>query len=127
MSARRILIIDDDLAFSSVIKMLLQQRGHQVFTAVDGRQGLEMAAEYLPQIIVLDINLPTFSGFDVIKQLKENEQLQAIPVVMVSALSQDSNRVRGLALGSRGYLPKPFTIEQLLAVIRDKCGADLDG
>ena len=124
MSANRILIIDDDLAFSSVMKMLLQQRGYQVRVAADGGQGLEMAEEYLPEVIVLDINLPTFSGFDVMKRLKENQPQKQIPVVMVSALSQDSNRLRGLSLGSKGYLPKPFTVEQLLAVIREKCGAD---
>lgn len=127
MSVKKILIIDDDLAFSAVIKTLLQQLGNNVFTASDGRQGLEMAAQYQPDAIVLDVNLPTFSGFDVMKQLRSDQQLKQISVVMISALTQDSNRLRGLSLGSRGYLAKPFTVEQLLAVISDSCGTGTNG
>ncbi len=119
---KKILLIEDAFTFSSLLGVSLKNRGYGVEIASDGVEGLRKASEYRPDLIILDVNLPTLSGFDVAKRLKENADLKGIPVVMFTALTQDVNIRRGYLCGVADYITKPFPIEHLLLKIKKYLG-----
>ncbi len=114
----RILLVDDDQTFSSILCIGLKNKGYDVEVAADGIEGLKKASAFRPDLIVLDINMPKLSGFDVAMRLKENAELRDIPILMLTALSQDANIQRGYSLGIEDYLSKPFNIEHLYLKIK---------
>lgn len=117
LEGRRILVIDDDQAILSVIGEKLRLKGCEVRVAERGPSGLELAREFAPDLIVLDVFLPKMDGFEVLTQLQKDERTASIPVVFVSANDEVKERVRALRLGAVDYVVKPFDIEELLARI----------
>ncbi|MBT5955022.1 response regulator [bacterium] len=117
MLKNKILIVDDEEDFVQVVKMRLEFNGFEVSTANDGKEGLQKAREEFPNLIILDAMLPSIDGFKICKLLKFDEKYQNIPVVMLSALSQDMDRTMGLQSGADKYLTKPFNDQELLEVI----------
>lgn len=115
---KKILLIEDDLTFSMILQIALKARGYDVESADDGRKGLAKVAEFEPDLIVLDINLPALSGFDVAKRLKESDSFKDIPIIMLTALSQEVNIARGYSLGIEDYLIKPFPVEHIFLKIK---------
>lgn len=115
---KRLLVIEDDPIFSMILRTALKSRGYEVETENDGLKGLTRATNYRPDLIILDVNLPTMSGFDVAKKLKENDELSDTPILMLTALSQEANIIRGYSLGVEDYLTKPFPIEHLFLKIK---------
>ncbi|OGR77520.1 MAG: hypothetical protein A2X32_01225 [Elusimicrobia bacterium GWC2_64_44] len=109
----KILIIDDDETIHLICKAYLSKSGYTVETAFDGPEGLELAASCQPDLVLLDINMPRMSGFDVAKKLKENEATKHIPIVMMTSLKQDSNIQRGYGLGIEDYITKPTNMAHL--------------
>jgi len=118
MDMARILLIDDDLAFSSVLHIGLKNKGYEVAVAHDGIEGLKKADEFRPDIIILDVNMPKLSGFDVAIGLKAIHTLKDVPIIMLTSLSQDVNIKRGYSVGVVDYLPKPFNIEHLFIKVK---------
>ena len=110
---KKILIIEDDKNLSQVLQIFLRLKGYIVDTAFDGVEALNKIEKFLPDLILLDINLPKFSGFEVIKKIKKNEKLKHIPIIMITALTQDENIKKGYELGCEDYITKPFNIEHL--------------
>ena len=115
---KKILLIEDDQTFSLILQIALKNKGYDVEIADDGSKGVDKAAEYRPDLIVLDVNLPVLSGFDVAKRLKETEGLKEIPIIMLTALSQEVNITRGYSVGVEDYLTKPFPVEHLFLKIK---------
>lgn len=115
---KKILLIEDDLTFSSILTIGLKSKGYAVENAYDGIDGIKKAEEFKPDMIILDINMPKLSGFDVTKKLKESAQFQKTPFIVLTALSQNSNMQRGYSLGIEDYLIKPFSIEHLFIKIK---------
>jgi two-component system alkaline phosphatase synthesis response regulator PhoP len=109
----RILIVDDDESIRLVLQTYLSADGHTVATAVDGQDALEKVASAAPELILLDVNMPMLSGFEVLKRLKENPDTQKIPVFMLTALKQECNISKGYQLGAEEYISKPSNIEHL--------------
>ena len=110
----RILMIEDDASICDMTKMNLNMNGFsQVFCASDGREGLEMAARIVPDLILLDIMLPGASGYDVLEYIKPLK----IPVIFITAKNSLNDRVMGLKMGAEDYIVKPFEIVELLARI----------
>lgn len=109
----KILIIDDDETIHLIAKAYLGKAGYDVHTAFDGPEGLEMAAALQPDLVLLDINMPKMSGFDVAKKMKENEATRQILIVMMTSLKQDSNIQRGYGLGIEDYITKPTNMAHL--------------
>lgn len=109
----KLLIIDDDETIHLIAKAYLGKAGYEVETAFDGPEGLQMAASLKPDLILLDINMPRMSGFDVAKKLKEDEATKCIPVFMMTSLKQDSNIHRGYSLGIEEYITKPANMAHL--------------
>jgi two-component system cell cycle response regulator DivK len=110
MTAGRILIVEDNTDNLELVKFLLEKAGHQVFSALDGRQGLEMARQIRPDLILLDLTLPAIDGWHVARMLKADPSTQTIKVVALTAHALPGDRRKALNSGCDGYLSKPLDI-----------------
>lgn len=111
----KILLVDDDVELCSLLGEFLTREGFQVECAHDGKQGLERAPSGDYGLVVLDVMLPRMDGFEVLRQLRSQSR---VPVIMLTARSEDVDRIVGLELGADDYLPKPFNPRELAARIR---------
>ena len=115
--AWKILIADDDPLLRTLIEHKLAASGHEVVIAADGSEALEAAAREQPDAIVLDAMMPVRDGLDVLRTLKADPALRAIPVVMLTARRREDDIVGALRLGAADYITKPFMPEELVARI----------
>lgn len=115
---KTVLIIEDEEDLREITVFNLKAEGYFVSEAETGEQGLELAQAELPDLILLDIMLPSMNGLDVCKQLKANPLTQNIPIIMVSAKGEELDIVIGLELGAEDYIPKPYSPRVLMARIR---------
>ena len=120
---RLALVIDDDASTVDLLSRWLKKQGYSVAAAYDGEAGLEVAHEYQPDLILLDIHMPRKNGWDVLNKLKNDEILQDVPVIVVSV---DDNRRRGLDAGASEFLMKPTSQESLVNVL-DTFNTTTDG
>jgi len=110
----RILVVEDDLTVAEVVVGYLRHAGLEPWHAVDGQAALEIAANWRPDLVVLDLMLPGASGLEVCRRLREEHDTQApLPVIMLTALGEESDRVRGLESGADDYVTKPFSPREL--------------
>jgi CheY-like chemotaxis protein len=111
----KILVVDDEADIVRVVVKLMTARGHDVRTAADGNEALEQVVAERPDVIILDVNLPTMNGFEVCRRLKGDEATRGIPVVMMTAayVSMDDAR-NGVESGADEYVVKPFLREVLI-------------
>ena len=114
IEGRRILIVDDDMAVATVVRQGLEYLGCRVFHALTGEKGIEFARTENPDLIVLDVSLPTIDGLEVCRRLKADEETRDIPVIFLSALDETKERVRGLRSGAIDYIVKPFDMDELI-------------
>ncbi len=114
MDKQKILIVEDDLEAGEILERYLKQEGFEIQLAPTGEQGLKLAASFSPNLMILDLNLPGISGFEVLKKLEDAK----FPIVIVTARQDDTDKVVGLELGADDYLTKPFNPRVLLAQIR---------
>ncbi len=115
-----VLIIDDDVALAAMLEAFLEGEGLDVSHAADGAGGLKRVRNTPPDAVVLDVMLPDMSGFDVLRSLRgeHGAPAAAIPVIMLTARGEDTDRIIGLELGADDYLPKPFNPRELAARLR---------
>ena len=128
MSAR-ILIIEDNPTNLDLMTYLLSAFGYTTFIARDGEEGLEVARQEVPDLIICDVHLPTLDGYEVARWLKSHPQLHRIPLVAVTALAMVGDRSKILASGFDGYIAKPISpetfvqeVEKFLACLQDRKG-----
>jgi DNA-binding response OmpR family regulator len=112
----RVLVVDDDPTVSDVVRRYLEQDGHLVRLAADGAEALAAAAELPPDLAVLDLMMPGIDGIEVCRRLRQ--QWPALPVVMLTALGEEADRVLGLEVGADDYVTKPFSPRELVLRIR---------
>ena len=117
-----ILIADDDPILVEILKFRLEGAGHSVSVAKDGEEALAMVQSGAPQLIVLDSMIPILSGPEVLAQLKSDEAVRDIPVVMLTARDSEADIVAGLKGGAAEYLTKPFIPQELLVRIEGLLG-----
>lgn len=110
-----ILIIDDDEKLRRVLREYLEEYGHSVLELPDGTSAAETVRRQAPDIVLLDVMMPKVDGFDVLRSIRS---VSGIPVIMLTAKGEDSDRIVGLELGADDYIPKPFNPRELLARIR---------
>ena len=113
-----ILLVEDESAQREVICYNLEAEGFRVVVAEDGEKGLLLASEEMPDLILLDWMLPKVSGIEVCRRLKSRSETRAIPIVMLSARSEEIDRVRGLETGADDYMVKPYSVLELMARLR---------
>lgn len=114
----KILVIDDEQTINELIKVNLELAGYKVIQALDGIKGFALAKQELPNVIVLDIMMPEVDGFTVAQRIRQNPETKNIPILMLTALSQLSDKVKGFDIGVDDYLVKPFEMEELKVRIR---------
>ncbi len=115
--ARTILIIDDSPTQMQVVKTALLNNGFRVLTANNGEDGLELALNEKPELVVLNVILPGRNGFQICRDLKTNPETKQTPVVMLTTKDQPSDRFWGMRQGADVYLLKPCNMDELLAAI----------
>lgn len=113
---RNVLIVEDEENIANAERIILSEQ-FNVHIAKDGMEGLRMAKELLPDVVVLDLMLPRMDGLDVCRRIKENPSLSHTKVVMVTAKNQDNDEKRGLDFGADDYIMKPFEPLELMHVI----------
>jgi two-component system alkaline phosphatase synthesis response regulator PhoP len=115
MSGKKVLVVDDDVKTVELVKLYLNRDGYRVLTAYNGNDALQMARESHPDLIVLDIMLPGMNGLNVCRILRAESE---VPIIMLTALTTDDDRLTGLNLGADDYVSKPFSPRELAARVR---------
>jgi two-component system response regulator MprA len=113
--AERILVVEDDLDIQRLLARTLSQEGYDVTTASDGARAVEVAREWRPDLIVLDVMLPELDGFAVCERVREE---LGVPIVMLTAKSELEDRIAGLEIGADDYIVKPFAVPELLTRLK---------
>lgn len=114
----RILVIEDEPALVEMLRYNLEKEGFDVTAALDGEEGLTAVGETKPDLILLDWMLPHMSGLEICRQLRRGRETRSVPVIMLTARSEESDRVRALDVGADDYVAKPFSPGELMARIR---------
>jgi len=115
---QRILVIEDDTNIQELIKYNLEKNGYRVIVADNGVDGLKEAIANIPDLILLDIMLPGLDGLEVCKRLRMEKFTRKVPIFMLTAKSEELDKILGLELGADDYITKPFSIKELIARIR---------
>ncbi len=126
MKESRILVIEDEEDILNLLQINLESAGYQVFSADNGFDGLKMAREKSPDLILLDLMLPQMDGLEICRRLKSDEKLKKIMIIMLTAKSEEIDRVVGFELGADDYVVKPFSIRELLLRVRAVLRRDLN-
>ncbi len=113
-----ILIIDDDTAINELIKINLELQGYEVTQAFNGIEGFAKAKQEEPALIILDVMMPEVDGFTVAQRIRQCPEIAETPILMLTALSQLSDKVNGFNIGVDDYLTKPFEIDELIVRVR---------
>ena len=111
----RILVVDDEPSVTDLLAYNLRKANYEVSTAGDGRQALDLAREIHPDLILLDLMLPVVDGLDVCRELRRS---MSVPIIMITALGEETDRVVGLEIGADDYVTKPFSMRELLARVK---------
>jgi DNA-binding response OmpR family regulator len=115
LANKRILVVDDEERIVRFIRLNLEQDGFQVLEAFNGKQAMEKLRQGLPDLMLLDVMLPDLDGFQVLQMVRENHD---VPVIMLTAKTEEDDRVRGLELGADDYVTKPFSPRELVSRVR---------
>src|SRR5512136_1000195 len=115
---QRILVVDDDRQIVGVIRDYLEQAGFRVFTAYDGETALHTIRRERPALIVLDLMLPGRNGWDITRIIRADDTLKRTPIIMLTARSDDTDKIVGLELGADDYVTKPFNADEVVARVK---------
>ncbi len=118
MAQPRILLIEDERGLIQSLTWYFNREGYETIVATDGQEGLRKAQTILPDVVLLDLMLPTLSGLEVCKELRSNERTRDIPIVMITARAEESDQIVGFSLGADDYVTKPFSNKVLLSRIK---------
>jgi two-component system, OmpR family, phosphate regulon response regulator PhoB len=114
----QILVVEDEPDIAALMAYHLTRAGYAVRTAVDGGEALRALGTEMPDLVVLDLMLPTTSGIDVLKQVRGSPELAHLPVILLTARREETDRIQGLELGADDYMTKPFSTEELVLRVR---------
>ena len=118
MQKSLVLVVEDEPAQNELISYNLKSEGFDIITAESGDDALLLVSEYMPDVIILDWMLPCLSGIEVCRQIKQKRATRSIPIIMLSARSEDTDRIRGLETGADDYITKPYSIKELLVRVK---------
>ena len=118
MSAK-IVVADDEVNILISLEFLLQRAGYEVSLARDGLEALALVRQVRPQLLLLDVMMPGKTGFEVCQELRADESMASMQVLMLTAKGRDTDVAKGLALGANAYMTKPFSTKDLLRKVQD--------
>ena len=113
--AETILIAEDDIHIAELIKIILEAKKYETYWARDGQEALQEAIRLKPDLILLDVMMPKLNGYEVLRSIKERDDLKHIPVIFVTVRGETDSKVVGLRLGGNDYITKPFDLDELIA------------
>ncbi len=114
-----ILVAEDDPGTRLTISDYLEQAGYSVMSATNGREALQILKDYLPHLLITDVAMPHMDGFELVKKVRQQPHFRLLPVIFLTAHSTINERIQGYQLGCDIYLPKPFDLSELGAVVRN--------
>ena len=118
MSQAKILVVDDEADLVETIRFSLELGGYNVLVASNGEEGLNLARQEKPDLILLDLMLPKLDGYKVCRLLKFDERYKQIPILMLTAKTQEKDKILGKETGANEYITKPFDMDELMAKIK---------
>lgn len=118
MSQKKILLIDDEFDLVETVRFPLEMEGYKVLVSYNGEDGLNRARSENPDLIILDLMLPKLDGYKVCRLLKFDERYKHIPIIMLTAKTQEKDKILGKETGANEYLTKPFEIDELINKIK---------
>ena len=118
MSQAKILVVDDEADLVETIRFSLELEGYNVLVATNGEEGLNLARQEKPDLILLDLMLPKLDGYKVCRLLKFDERHKHIPILMLTAKTQEKDKILGKETGANEYITKPFDMDELMAKIK---------
>jgi len=124
MDKKKILVVEDEKAIADILVFNLQREGYDTLVAYDGADGLRAALEDAPDLILLDVMLPSMDGFEVLGHIREK---QDTPIIMLTAREEETDKVLGLELGADDYITKPFSMRELMARVKANMRRTLSG
>lgn len=113
----KILIVEDEAALQTLLKYNLEKQGYETVSVMDGKDVITTALAEKPSLILLDWMLPNVSGIDLCREIRKNFDLRKIPIIMLTARSDEADKVKGLSFGADDYMTKPFSVPELMARI----------
>ncbi|WP_440679523.1 phosphate regulon transcriptional regulator PhoB [Candidatus Pelagibacter sp. HIMB1517] len=113
-----VLVVEDEKSISTLIQYNLEKEGFKVLASETGEEGFELIKKNLPDLVLLDWMLPDLSGIDICKQIKKDTKLKSIPVIMLTAKSEETDKIRGFETGADDYVTKPFSTKELILRIK---------
>ena len=119
----KILIVDDDLTITELMKALMIMEGYEPSVVNDSTKALDIAASFQPDLITMDLMMPGISGFDLCEQLRQDPRFAKLPILIVSAKDDPGTKDRAMRTGADDYLTKPFNIDELLQRVRALTGS----
>jgi len=118
MAGENILVVDDEEHIQELLRFNLENNGFKVLCAGDGIEALKLAREEIPQLVLLDLMLPKMNGYDVCKEIRKDISISNTPIIILTAKSEELDKVLGLELGADDYLTKPFSVRELVARVK---------
>jgi DNA-binding response OmpR family regulator len=119
MKKGRVLLVDDEPHILTALEFLVETAGYQVRKAAEGEEALRLAADFLPDIIVLDVMMPGMDGFELARHIRQMPELEDARIVFLTAKGTVQDRAQGYSSGGEVYLTKPFDNDQLLTIINE--------
>lgn len=118
MRKKKVLVVDDEINIIELLTINLEKNGFEVISCLTGEEALKLSTSEIPDIIILDLMLPGIDGLSVCKDIRSNKKTSKIPIIMLTAKAQESDKIIGLELGADDYLTKPFSVRELITRIK---------
>lgn len=112
---QKVVVVEDDPMISNLVKLKMEKSGYEVVVGENGRLGLELIGQHLPDLVILDVMMPIMDGFEVLRRIRADERTRDIPVIMLTARGMEDDILKGFESGAVDYLTKPFSISELAA------------
>lgn len=116
---KKVLIVDDEPNIVLSVEFLMQREGHDVVTAGDGQEAIEILARSKPDLMILDVMMPRKNGFEVCAEVRADPELSGMPILMLTAKGREAEMKKGLSLGADAYITKPFSTHELVTRVHE--------
>ena len=121
---KKILIVDDESDIVETLKFILEDAGYQCYCAFDGEEGLNLAREIMPDLMILDVMMPKINGYKISRLLKYDSKYKNIPIMMITARSQHEDKMIGEETGVNEYITKPFELDYVVSKVNEYLKAE---